>query len=319
MQTLLAIFRIVRPVNLAIIALGLCLFYFYLIVPNHTYQLGTRLLPFTTFDFVLFVLSVVSIAAAGNVINDYYDFEKDRQHKPSRVLPQGHLSLDIALYLHAALVMCGIGLGFYLGYAYNYIKIGYLYVIAALLLYLYPTYLKKIPLLGNIVVAGLSAFVFVLLMLFEINFLQTIKFDFSERILNMLHQALMFYAGFAFLTSLARELVKDIEDYEGDAAFNTTTLAVQYGVPFAKVVTTLVLLALLGALAYFMKGFWEMKVWKEFFYLLSLIVFPVIACIVLLLMAKTRQQFSLVSLLIKAIMLLGILSMPVFYHFNAAS
>lgn len=313
---MLAFFRLIRFYNLLIIALGLSLFYYFLIVPNHEFQLGTKLLPFTKIDFVLFVLSIVFVAAAGNIINDYFDFELDKEYKPERPLAKGAFSLDTAMYMHAAFALAGIGLGFYLGWGYNYFKIGYMYIMAVLLLYLYSSYLKKIALVGNVVIAALTGFVFVLLMMFEVNFLNTVHFDFAERIVNILKQAVVFYGGFAFLTNLAREIVKDLEDREGDEAFNIQTLPVQYGDNFAKAVAALVMFALIGGVGYFMKGFWDMHAMKEFFYLLSLIVFPTFAAIVLLIIAKDRKQYALVNLLLKAIMLFGILSIPAFYYFT---
>ena len=317
MKTIAGFLRLVRIANLLMIALSVSLFYYFLIVPNHEFQLGTKLLPFTTFDFVLFVFSLVLVAAAGNIINDYFDFELDKEYKPERPLPQAIFSLDTAMYMHAAFAFAGIGLGFYLGYGYNYTKVGYFYIITVLLLYVYSSYLKKMALVGNVVVAALTGFVFVLLMLFEVNFLNTIHFEFAERSVNILKQAVVFYAGFAFLTNLVREIVKDIEDREGDADYNIQTLAVLYGETFAKAIAVLVLLVMIGGLGYFMKGFWDMKAMKEFFYLLSLVVFPSLAVIVLLLLAKEKKQFALVNLLLKAIMLFGILSIPVFYYFNA--
>lgn len=319
MKTILAYFKIIRAFNLVIVALSLYLFYRFLIIPNHEFQLHTTLLPFTKTDFILFVLSVVCIAAAGNIINDYFDFELDKEYKPERPLAQGLISLNTAMYLHAVLAFAGIALGFYLGWGYNYTQIGYVYIIAALLLYVYSSYLKKMPLAGNVVVAALSTFVFVLLMMFEVNFLNTIHFDLAERVVNLLKQAVIFYGGFAFLVSLAREIVKDIEDKEGDAAFNINTLAVAYGETFAKAVSIMILLVMLSGIAYFMKGFWDMKVMKGFFYLLALIVFPTMVAIVLLLLAKERRQYALVSLLLKVIMLLGILSIPAFYYFNLSA
>lgn len=319
MKTILAYLKIIRVFNLVIVALSLYLFYHFLIIPNHEFQLHTTLLPFTKTDFILFVLSVVCIAAAGNIINDYFDFELDKEYKPERPLTQGLISLNTAMYLHAILAFAGIALGFYLGWGYNYTQIGYVYIIAALLLYVYSSYLKKIPLVGNVVVAALSAFVFVLLMMFEVNFLNTIHFDLAERVVNLLKQAVIFYGGFAFLVSLAREIVKDIEDKEGDEAYQIDTLAVAYGETFAKAVAVMVILAMLGGIGYFMKGFWDMKVMTAFFYLLSLIVFPSMAAVVLLIIAKERKQFAMVSLLLKVIMVLGILSIPAFYYFNLSA
>ncbi len=78
----MAFLRLIRVVNLIILALSLYLFYYFIIQVNHTNILQTHLVLFTPFDFALFVLSVVFVAAAGNIINDYCDFELDRRYKP---------------------------------------------------------------------------------------------------------------------------------------------------------------------------------------------------------------------------------------------
>lgn len=302
--------------NLAILALMLVLFYQYIIVPNHLNKLYTKLLPLTGFDFALFVLSVVLVAAAGNIINDYYDFDLDSEYKPHRALPQGLISFNSAFYLHAAFALTGIGIGFYLGYGYGVSQAGYVYILATILLYLYAAYLKKIAFVGNLIVALLTTMPLLLLFLFEVKFLGTVQFEFTPRVSGVLRNAVIFYAGFAFLTNLAREIVKDIEDKAGDEQHGVKTIAVLYGENMAKVFATMVLLIMVAALSYFMKGFWDMNAMKEFFYLLALIVMPTLIAIALLFMANTEKQLALVSGLIKAIMLFGILSMVAFYYFN---
>lgn len=302
--------------NLTILALMLLLFYHYVIVPNHLNQLYTKLLPLTNFDFALFVISIVLVAAAGNIINDYYDFDLDGEYKPHRALPQGLISLNTAFYLHAAFAISGIAIGFYLGYGYGISQAGYVYILAGLLLYLYAAYLKKIVFVGNLVVALLTTMPLLLLFLFEVKFLGTVQFEFTPRVSGVLRNAVIFYAGFAFLTNLAREIVKDIEDKSGDEQHGIKTIAVLYGENIAKVFAAMVMLIMVAALCYFMKGFWDMNAMKEFFYLLALVIMPTFVCIALLFMAKSQKQFALVSGLIKVIMLFGILSMVAFYYFN---
>jgi 4-hydroxybenzoate polyprenyltransferase len=316
MNPILAFFRLIRATNLFIIGLSVTLFYYLILVPAHEYKLGTTLLPFTNFEVVLFVLSLMLVAAAGNIINDYFDYELDRQFKPERPLPQGAFSLDTAMYLHAAFAFAGIAIGFYLGYRANNFKIGYIYIICVLMLYVYSAFLKKIALAGNVLISALTGFVFVLLMLFEVKFLNTIYFEASAYVLAILLWQVKFYGGFAFLTNLAREIVKDIEDKDGDAEHNINTVAVQFGIVPAKIIAVTVMAGLLALLAFFMQGFITAGAVKEFAYLAVAVVVPVLAAMVWLLAAKTQKQYAYISLLLKVIMLLGILSIPVFYFIN---
>lgn len=309
-------FRLIRIGNLAIMALALSLFYYIILVPAHHNKLFTSLLPFTTLEFVLFVLSVMLVAAAGNIINDYFDFELDKEFKPERPLASGKISLDAAMYLHAALAFAGIGLGFYLGWKANNYKIGYLYVVSALLLYLYSAYLKKIPLAGNLVVSALTGFVFVLLLVFEAAFLNTIHFEGGNFVMQLLLWQVAFYGGFAVLTNLVRELVKDLEDVEGDASYNVSTLPVEYGITVAKVITGVAMAGVIGLIGYFQWLFFQGHAIKEIAYLAATVQLPMLVAMWLLIGAEDSKQFARISTLIKVVMLLGILSMPVFYLFN---
>lgn len=316
MQTITAFLKLIRIANLLIIGLSLYLFYYLILVPVHADKLQTSLVPFTNFEFALFTLSVMLIAAAGNVINDYYDFELDREYKPTRPLAQGLFTLDTAMYIHAALAFAGIGIGFYLGWNNSNYKLVYIYIICVILLYVYSAYLKKLPLLGNLVVSALTAFVFVLLLLFEANFLNTIHFENAVFAFSILTWQIYFYGGFAFLTNLLREIVKDIEDQEGDAAYNINTLAVSYGENIAKGAAILVALILIAAIGYFVYTFYISGARYHMAYLTGAVLLPALGTVVLLAKAKQKQDYAKVSMLIKVAMLLGILSIPAFYWFS---
>jgi 4-hydroxybenzoate polyprenyltransferase len=316
---MISFFRLIRLGNLFLIALSLSLFYYFILVPAHEYKLFTKLLPFTTIEFVLFVLSVVMVAAGGNIINDYFDFELDRAYKPQRPLPSGAISLDMAMYLHAVFAFAGIAIGFYLGYRANNFKIGYLYVVCVLLLYLYSSYLKKVPLLGNIVVSALAAFIFLLLMVFEAAFLNTIHFDNSRFVMAMLLWQVLFYGGFAFLTNLTREVVKDIEDMEGDAEFNITTFPVQFGEKAARMLVLLLLIITFAFLAFFIKLFLDGHRLPELTYMVLCIWVPLLGIAELWRRAKTSQDYGVIARWMKIVMLLGVLSIPVFYYINKLS
>ena len=118
---------------------------------------------------------------------------------------------------------------------------------------------------------------------------------------------------------LVREIVKDMEDVEGDEAYKINTLAVQYGLTTAKVSAIIVLLLLLAGLAILMKGFSAAHAWKEFIYLgpNGCSHCLVLACILILRKwQKQKLNYGRASMLLKIIMLLGIFSIPAFYLFN---
>lgn len=316
MQTLTAFLRLIRIANLFIIGLSLYLFYYLILIPVHADKLQTTLLPLTHFEFAMFVLSVILVAAAGNVINDYYDFELDREYKPTRPLPMGIFTLDTAMYIHAVLAFAGIGLGFYLGWNNGNYKIVYVYIICVILLYVYSAYLKKIALVGNVVVSALAGFVFVLLLLFEANFLNTIHFETAAFAFSILTWQVYFYGGFAFFTNLLREIVKDLEDREGDEAHNINTLPVAYGETAGKAAAILVFLTLLAAIGYVSYTFYLSGAISHMSYLIGAVVLPLLGVGVFTVRAKTKEMYAKASLLIKVVMLLGVLSIPAFYWFS---
>ena len=320
MQKLTGFLKLIRAGNLFIIALSLSLFYYLVIIPVHHNILQTALIAFNPREFVLFVLSVLLLAAGGNVINDYFDFELDKEFKPGRPLARGLMSLDKAMYLHMFFVLGGIALGFYLGWINNNLRLGYLYVVTALLLYVYSAFLKKIPLAGNLVVAGLSAFVFILLIIFEADYLRLIHagnlYESTPYAFAVLLEQMKFYAGFAFVTSLVRELIKDIEDRDGDAAYKIDTFAVQYGDTAAKWLSIAMMTGLLVALGYYSYVFYNSGEKMDVLYMVVAVGLPVLVTILLTAMAKQKKDYALVSLILKLIMVLGILSIPAFYSFH---
>jgi 4-hydroxybenzoate polyprenyltransferase len=316
LKNILAFLRLIRAANLALLALGISLFYFLILVPVHKDKLGTTLLPFTDIEFALFVLSILLVVSAGSIIYDYYALETDREFDAGRPLVHGPFTLDTALYLHAACAFAGLGIGFYLGYRAGNFKIGYIYVVGVLLLYLYAAYLKKIPLAGNLVVAALAGFVPLLLMLFEVTFLNTISFEGAGYALDILLWQIKFYGGFAFLITLAREMIKDIERREGDESHDILTFAVHYGDTAARTLASIVLLSLLAGAAFFIQVFMRSHAVKEVAYMSMAVVIPVGVCIIWLWVAKEKRQYARITLLLKVVMLLGILSIPAFYLFN---
>jgi 4-hydroxybenzoate polyprenyltransferase len=313
LKTIVAFLRLSRAFNILLISLGTSLFYFFILIPVHKHKLLTTLLPFTTFEFVLFLLSVAFVAAAGSIMADYYNFERDEEFKPEKPLPQGSFTLDTAIYLHGALAFLGIGLGFYLGYRAGNYKIGYIYVICALLLYLYSGYLKKIPLAGNIVISALAGFVLVLLMLFEVTFLNTISFEGAQYVLNILLLQLKFYSAFAFAITFVHEQVTDLHDSEADDAYNIHTFAVQYGKRAAKILTFIILVVLLAGLVFVLYNLIVAKAFQESFYLVVAIGLPLIITIILLFRAEEKKQYALIRGLLKMLLFFGILSIATFY------
>lgn len=152
-------------------------------------------------------LAAALIAGAGNALNDVADLEIDRINRPQRPLPAGHLSLRAALVQSLVLALAGIGIALWQKPA-----LGAVALLVVALLTLYDLWLKRTALWGNLLVSALAA----------------AAFPFGALAAGQLGRAWI-PAGFAFLYHLGREIVKDIEDVEGDRAQGARTLPLRIG------------------------------------------------------------------------------------------
>lgn len=240
-------------------------------------------------DIRLFILSLSSvfIAAAGYIINDYYDVKIDLINKPDRVVVGRILKRRVAMVAHTTLNFIGIALGFLLS-----LEIGIINFITALVLWFYSNQLKRIALVGNVAVALLTAL--------------------SIYVLNVLYQEdnylVIAYALFAFTFTLIREVIKDMEDAKGDLTFGCRTFPVVYGIRKTKYFLYVIGIAFLLGLTIMAYTFIGIEM--AAFCLLLLI--PIAILGYKLYQADTTRHFNQLSNYCKLIMLLGIISM-VFY------
>ena len=156
----------------------------------------------------LLVFLVVTLGCAGgNTINDYFDYEIDKINRPERPLPRGAISRKVALYYSMLLFAVGLALAYMINlYAFL------LALVAYLTMFLYAWKLKPMPFIGNLVVAGLTG--------------ATPLYG-AVAVENLGLAA--YLALCAFLVNVAREVIKDIEDVEGDMAKGARTLPILWG------------------------------------------------------------------------------------------
>ncbi len=195
-------------------------------------------------QFLLFVGVTVCIAAAGYVINDLMDLETDRINKPDGQWVGVHVPVRTAWGLYAALVAAGGAAAWYLAAFVGEPHLQGIYWAAVAALFAYSRWLKGRPLWGNLMVSLFTAFV-VWIVWFANRHALALFAERQPEAWARLASVVWLYCGFAFLSTLVRELVKDMEDVEGDRAADLHTLPVVRGLAFAKRLS-LVLLALLG-------------------------------------------------------------------------
>lgn len=265
--------KITRPLNVLITFIVVVAAI--LISAQHQIKLST---------IILVSLSAAITAAAGNIINDVYDIETDKVSHPNRVLAQGLLSKKEAVFLYNIFNVIAIIL---VSCISDFLIVIVLFTI--ILLYGYSAYLKKLPLVGNIIIAFLTGLAF-------------IYGGFAAD--NPI--AAIIPAVFAFLINLIREIVKDIQDIEGDLELNYKTFPIVSGINNSKRMIIIISLLLIGATFYpYITNLYRI----EYFLIVMIIVNPLLVlCIKHLFDMKKENKYSIVSSILKLNMLIGLMA-----------
>jgi 4-hydroxybenzoate polyprenyltransferase len=312
MKLLSAFFRLIRWPNVVFIALSQLLFYYCILTPLLPADYISLPHSLTPFLFVLLLLASMLIAAAGYIINDYFDINIDQINKPEKMVIEKMIKRRTAILLHLFFSTMGIIISIYVAW-YTNIVIAIANIICTILLWFYSTTFKRKLLWGNIIIAVLTAWTIVVLYFaVHVNYLnRDDHFYLMNSAMKRIYMFTALYGGFAFVISLIREVVKDMEDMEGDNSYGCKTMPIMWGVPAAKVFAGVWLVVLIGAIAliqvYALYSAW----WWSGIYSLFLLIVPLIIILKKLFKAQTSTAFHEISSMIKWVMLLGILSMMV--------
>jgi 4-hydroxybenzoate polyprenyltransferase len=265
--------------------------------------------------FVMLVVASVFIAAAGNIINDYFDLNIDQINKPQKVVVDKIISRRWVILWHLILSLAGIIIGFIIDVNTPVRFLGLANLVSVLILFFYSVSLKKKFLIGNILISLLTAWVILVITYCETNHLLNVFRKGTSLEVDKLSRLTFLYAGFAFIISLVREIIKDMEDVEGDRKYGCKTMPIVLGLNATKVFVTVWLTVLITALIivqfYVLQfGWWF---WVSAFYCLSFIIIPLIWIFVKLLPAQSAAEFHKISSVVKVVMLMGIMSMLFFY------
>jgi len=237
-------------------------------------------------DFWALTFSTVCIAAAGYIINDYYDVKIDAINKPDRMVVGKAIRRRRAMFAHLLLSFLGVLIGALLSVTVGLINLG-----AVLLLWGYSARLKKMMLIGNVTIGLLAASMLLVVAVYA----------------DTLNKITIGYAAFSFLISLIREIIKDMEDVKGDASFDCRTLPIVAGLRNTKLVLYPLIAAFMTLLtAAVIHG--RTAVYFDI-YMILLVMLPTIWLTVKLVRADRKRDFTYLSNLNKIIMLAGILSM----------
>lgn len=308
-MNILGIARLIRLPNLIFIVAFQCLLRYMLVVPM---LLDVGVSPaLTGFQFAMLVLTSVCFAAGGNAINDYFDIEADKINRPQKVVIGNAVNRRIALLIHVTTTLIGIFAGVYLAYILRRPAFLLLFVCLPVLLWFYSTHFKKQILVGNLLVALLVALTGYMVVSVEFAAIDRVHTaNTGEPPLSWIWYIVCAYSIFAFISNLAREMIKDMEDKEGDAQAGCHTLVIELGDSYSKAVITLVEAALIFSCALALGGIPDnIDGSIAIIYFVALIMLPTIILCVMLWRANTRRDYHRLSIISKVIMAAGVLSL----------
>ncbi|MFK7968802.1 MAG: geranylgeranylglycerol-phosphate geranylgeranyltransferase [Bacteroidia bacterium] len=240
--------------------------------------------------------TIVMIAATGYWINDVYDFKIDRLNKPDQTIVNAFLSVKkvLTIYFASTFLIASFSIIYLAWYKGEY-QITIINLLSIALLFLYASYLKRISVVGNLVIALLVSFVIFL----------------GGYVWNIMNTELIYTAMFAFIVTMLREITKDIEDIRGDLAFSLQTLPIQIGITATKKVLWVLYGIFLFAcylpfiIEAYTKGVW---LWEYLTVSIILVQLPTIYIFLLMRRAQVPADYALQSRYLKLLMFGGMVS-----------
>ena len=289
-------FKIIRPKNLLIAALTQCIIYKYIIlqfvpVPSLNVSL-----------FLLLSLDTIIIAAGGYVINDILDFKSDSINKPEKTLIPEKISVREGYLYYILLLFTGLILAFYIAYKINNLPLVLIYPTAALVLYLYSLKFKNTILAGNIIVSIYVAFVTGIVLFFERDSVFSLESSDKKIVLTLFWA----YMVFSFILNFIREVIKDIEDLDGDKKSGLATYPIRFGIQSSKKLCITLCLLIIAIIITFMISIPFFHNLRIITYLTLLIAAPLVIVIQILTGTTQKREFSKISTILKWIMVAGL-------------
>ena len=275
---ILSLFSVVRGYNILVLILAQYLTSMFILAP----ELPLREVLFDP-NFFFLVLATASVVAAGYIINNFYDSEKDLINRPHKTMLDRFVSQRTKLSVYFILNMAGVFFASYVSFRTVVFFSVYIFFI-----WLYSYRIKKLLFLGNLVVSILTITPFFAIFVYYKN----------------LDAVIFVHAAFLYLIVVMRELVKNLENMRGDMVAGYETIPIVYGEKLSKIL--LIGLALLSFIpAFLLIKYFEIGEMDYFFYaaLVLLIIF-----LVILFFSKAKWQYLLLHNLLKFLIVAGIFS-----------
>lgn len=302
--------QLLRVGNLTFVAILLYVMEKWVATPLLQLEQFGELMPWWV--LTLLIVSVVGIAAGGYVINDYFDVKIDRINRPDNLVVTRIISRDTAMHLFYGLTAVGVIAGTVVAWWAHSWTLLFTYVVIPGLLWFYSASYKRMFLIGNLVVAFASAIVPLLVAIANADYLHHLyqnALAYSP-IVGELYVWTGGFAAFAFLLTWVREIVKDIEDIEGDREMECRTLPIVWGDKVAKIIATFLLVVIATLIVYILFAVLPFShEWKSLptRYVVFGLIVPILCSIILLWAANNRTEYHRVQTIIKFAMFMGML------------
>ncbi|MEI9944848.1 MAG: geranylgeranylglycerol-phosphate geranylgeranyltransferase [Chitinophagaceae bacterium] len=309
MRLIGAFLRLIRLPNLLFIALSQVLLQFCIYQPLYKNYIP----PHDTRNFIFLVLASLFIAAAGYIINDYFDINIDEVNKPQKMVVDKIIRRRWAIAWHFILSSAGILLTMLALPILQkwYLILGNIFCVA--LLWFYSTNFKRNLLIGNIVIGILTTWTILIIFFSKVS--PSSAFGLTHENQSKFFKVSFLYAGFAFIITLIREAIKDIEDMPGDAKYGCKTMPIVWGVNTSKVYIAVWLIILVAMLFVIQAYVLQFRWWWAVAYSIAFVITPLVFIFLRLFKATTTKDFHALSTQTKFVMLTGILSMIFFYFY----
>ena len=318
MSNITSFLKLIRLKNLIIVALTQLIIKFSLINPFlDNFILSNN-------QFFLLVISTVFITASGYIINDIYDVKTDKINRESSRIIGKSITSRNAIIWYIIFNFLGLGLGIYIAYIVKKPLYILIFIYCIFSLWTYSKRMKTSFLLGNLQVSLLTA----------ISIFTVALFDIVPNGINknngemMIFKIILFYAAFAFIITFIREMIKDLEDIEGDREIEAKTLAITYGIEKTKWISLIFTIFIFLGISYFQYYQYSISS-SEFEYEISIwginkiaITYAFFIQFLFLFLgfkiytSKVKNDFHIISRICKNIMIVGILSIPLFTYLH---
>ena len=305
--------RLIRWPNLLMVLFTMVLVRYAVILPLITDGNSSYLSPLV--DFLLLVLATLLITAGGYVINDYFDVKIDRVNRPDSLTIYRWITPQRAIKINLILNAIAILIGFYLAWRIRTYSFAFIFPLVTGLLWAYSARYKKALFWGNLLVSALSAFVIMLVWLFEFFWLHRNPMIFANAIPDFNHVTwiLLGYSLFALLVTMIREIIKDAEDIEGDLKFDCRTIPIVLGLRTTGIVLAVLTVIAMLLLGYVMVILLRLDMMMLFVYFAVSVQVPSIYLLFRIFRAGGKEDYNQLSALTKLIMVAGILSMEILF------